>query len=1768
MKTTTKTYALACLLLAVTNIAFAQTTDIVWMDNDTRSINLFNISRSQNTLLLQGSISNPRHIEVDKKNNKIYWADPTLRKISRSNLDGSLLEDVVVFSGTTQFEGLAIDTLNNKLYWRTFSNGIERSDLDGLNQEPVISIVGNGDIALDPSNNAVFWTSQIELKRANLDGTNETLLATLNNDFRSDLEIDITNQDLYFGDNNGNAIFRVNTDGTNLETVFTQQGFFPQGIALDVPNSLLYAFDRSSNTISRINFDGSGFTAVSNQLSGTSFIDSDVEFHNDLLYTSRPTQLLSVNPTTTAEVILIASEIGSPQEIALVMDKALITDFDAGNILSHNLTTGGTSTLIPSLNTPINIITTENYLYWAGSGGTAPSAIFRSELDGSNPTQIFSDANNQRFKDIDVDEANGFIYFSASNVINNGGQIRRVSVDGGADELVVGSAAADQIAINHITQEIFWNEGSQLFKASLNGANMQEIIVPDFFPNDIKIDQGLQQLYWSDGFFRRVNMDGSNPEIVGSSSGSILSFALYDSVRTAYLRQSTLPADSMALVDFYNALDGPNWTNNTNWLQGGKNVTQWYGVTITNGRVTALDFQSVSNQISGEIPASIGDLTELTTLSLGGNRLSGELPMEITNLTRLERLDLKFNLQLGGTIPPLDALTALITLDITSCSFENLPNLSGLPALVELFAGGNLFEFDDIEPNVSIATFDYLQQRKFTVDTIIYDIATSYAIAPTTPGTANVYQWLLNGDTIVGQTTNSLTVNPGENGDYSLQITNSLAPNLTLNSGVTRFTDTPPFLINSETELFTYQIKTGISQSLRSSVEVPDANGDAITDLAVGLVHTMNYYSGGNRISSTPTVTYEASDPLQIVTIASGRFTDDNLYDVAFSVYNPTIPEGSSRIVLMEGQTDLSQSNVQFQEISLTGQGAQFNLDTFTVSLNIASLGDINNDGFEDLGMSTGGNASAIQIFYGGQASFGSLADKVEVSPSSFTHRLVELGDINADAIDDFAIANVNLNEYYIYFGGDGKTDFIDPDLTIPLTGSSFENNQRFFGWTTAISDVNNNGEPDLLIRPVFARDPTITSEGVNSVFVVYGGSQLDSLIDDAIRLPANPTDPTAVSFSGINDFQNIGDYDDNGVEDILVSSYGETFDAFIFPAQNISESSIPGTTFKAPLEKLLGSSNNFINFQASNAVGDFNDNGLIEVVMGQLTEDGYNLYFFENFDPPGDRFYDSLALVNFYQNTNGDGWTSSTDWLQTDMDTWEGVTLSSGRVVNLNLENNNLSGIIPDQIGNLLFLETIDLSGNQLEGTLTGTIVNLTSLTSLDLGDNEISNIPDLNLLVPNPITSLNLSSNRLDFEDLEPVFTLGFLNYANQKNISLFQPDTVLVPVTNDTTVSVVIGGGSLSYQWRYDGNNIAAATDSTYMISSIDRSNMGPYSVQVSSGVITDLVLTSDPVDVLATAIISVNVTDFDSNPIAENVSGSVMETIRRERGYDTLGRKTDVAASFSFDPVILKDFLIGVSSSPDSYVDTYYRDVFLWEEADTLSLLGDTTIQIKITAIPVELTPDDGEGEVSGSIDEDFSDEAGRIDARRRAARRKCGLRRKRSGGRIGQDDEFVLIAYGETDDNGEFKFGFLPEGTYRFFVEYPGIPIDQSSFVQFDVGEAGVTDDSFVLAAVVSENGIVVELVLGITKDFFTDFHIYPNPTTDIIHIDYDKIVSEKVIMDLVDMNGKTIMTKELKKGRDGKLEINLVDYQKGQYFLRFFDPIKDRTALTFRILKK
>src|SRR6056297_1534081 len=104
-------------------------------------------------------------------------------------------------------------------------------------------------------------------------------------------------------------------------------------------------------------------------------------------------------------------------------------------------------------------------------------------------------------------------------------------------------------------------------------------------------------------------------------------------------------AERNALIDFFKATNGDNWTNT--W-DIDADVSNWYGLKVVNDHVTEINL--FRNNLNGIIPSSIGDFKELESLILAFNGITGELPDEITELPRLRVLKLEMN-RIKGELP-------------------------------------------------------------------------------------------------------------------------------------------------------------------------------------------------------------------------------------------------------------------------------------------------------------------------------------------------------------------------------------------------------------------------------------------------------------------------------------------------------------------------------------------------------------------------------------------------------------------------------------------------------------------------------------------------------------------------------------------------------------------------------------------------------------------------------------------------------------------------------------------------------------------------------------------------------------------------------------------------------------------------------------------------------------------------------------------------------------------------------------------------------------
>lgn len=502
----------------------------------------------------------------------------------------------------------------------------------------------------------------------------------------------------------------------------------------------------------------------------------------------------------------------------------------------------------------------------------------------------------------------------------------------------------------------------------------------------------------------------------------------------------------------------------------------------------------------------------------------------------------------------------------------------------------------------------------------------------------------------------------------------------------------------------------------------------------------------------------------------------------------------------------------------------------------------------------------------------------------------------------------------------------------------------------------------------------------------------------------------------------------------------------------------------------------------------------------------------------------DSLALVTFYNNTGATTWTKDANWLSGDVNTWQGITQTGNSITAINLDAANITGRMPAEIADIL------------------------SLTNVNVADNNINYIPDFSALTA--LSSLNVSNNNLDFASLEPNVGLGaIINYANQKPINLNLGDTVLVNVGEDYAFNATVGGTQNTYSFRRNNNLLDESPAGSFLLSAINRNNMGRYEADITSTLVPNLTLKTVPVDILAIASIDGRML-INANQTA---SSGVVELFRiTESGaYDTAQVNTiNTSGNFIFNNVVLADYILLAKPNEQVHaqsIPTYNGSTIFWEEADAIVLNNNLSGLDIVTSTKPGASA--GNGLLGGFLEEDDGTEA-RTEATSRIKGAGVTARRSQGTGR-GKDVIYTLIGYTTTDDDGLFNFSNLPQGNYRLNIQYPGNPMDSTSFIDFTIG-TGLNAEVQVAATVFNGKITVRErIVTGIFETPEFKANVFPNPAVETIQIEFENI-SDKREMVLIDLNGNRLKQQQAQEKQNS---LNVSDLKSGTYLLQIKDGI-------------
>ena len=226
--------------------------------------------------------------------------------------------------------------------------------------------------------------------------------------------------------------------------------------------------------------------------------------------------------------------------------------------------------------------------------------------------------------------------------------------------------------------------------------------------------------------------------------------------------------------------------------------------------------------------------------------------------------------------------------------------------------------------------------------------------------------------------------------------------------------------------------------------------------------------------------------------VAGGDFNGDGYADVAvgapFDGSEPFAQRG--RVQIFWGGSTLDAS----EALTLTGEASA---DQYGWA--VASAGDVNNDGYDDLlvgarwfGSFPSQGRGRAYVYFGGTA----MDTAVDLTLTGATaddwlgYSVAGVGDVNGDGYDDIAIGaplfqgGAATGRVYVLFGGD-PMDAV-PDLILDGVAGDDQ-----FGWSVDGGvDVNGDGFDDIIVG---ARFNDCAADAGGSVYVFFGGSPPDA---------------------------------------------------------------------------------------------------------------------------------------------------------------------------------------------------------------------------------------------------------------------------------------------------------------------------------------------------------------------------------------------------------------------------------------------------------------------------------------------------------------------------------------------------------------------------------------------------------------------------------------------------------------------------------------------------
>ncbi|MFC1455076.1 FG-GAP-like repeat-containing protein [Candidatus Undinarchaeota archaeon] len=404
-----------------------------------------------------------------------------------------------------------------------------------------------------------------------------------------------------------------------------------------------------------------------------------------------------------------------------------------------------------------------------------------------------------------------------------------------------------------------------------------------------------------------------------------------------------------------------------------------------------------------------------------------------------------------------------------------------------------------------------------------------------------------------------------------------------------------------------------------------DVNNDSYSDVIVGAMYanapnsnsgqTYLFYGSSSGIPSlsaanaNATINGSVADDYFGNSVASaGDVNNDGYSDVIVGAKDadPASETNSGLVYIFYGSSSGIPSMLATDaNVTLNGWDDG---DYFGTS--VASAGDVNNDGYDDVivgapnadvvsGIDTNGKA---YIFYGSSSGIPSMsAADANVTLSGIItsghlgNSVASAGDVNNDGYDDIIVGARFADQTYLFYGSpSGILSMSAADANATINGIAA--NDGLGASVASAGDVNNDGYSDIIVG----------ANGADQVYLFYGSpSGIPSL--SAADANATFTGSTIDNHFGTS-VASAGDVNNDGYSDVIAGDVGadppglgNAGQAYLFYGSSSGISSVSVADANATINGIAGS-DLFGNSVAS--AGDVNNDGYDDVIGGAYYAD------------------------------------------------------------------------------------------------------------------------------------------------------------------------------------------------------------------------------------------------------------------------------------------------------------------------------------------------------------------------------------------------------------------------------------------------------------------------------------------------------------------------------------------------------------------------------------